>query len=92
MISTAPSPTSARRSASIPISISPIYHRGLAYRDKRDYDRAINDFSQAIRLDGRNAAAFDNRGLAYRMKGDLERALADFDQAVRIDPEVVGRA
>ena len=52
-----------------------------------NYDRAIDDFSQAIRLDAKNAAAFDNRGLAYRMKGDLDRAIADFDQAVRLDPK-----
>ena len=63
------------------------YERGLAYRDKRDYDRAINDFSQAIRIDGKNAAAFENRGLAYRMKNDLDRAIADFDQALRLDPK-----
>ena len=44
--------------------------RGLAYYDKRDYDNAIADYDQAIRLDPNNAKAFNFRGLAYYRKQD----------------------
>ena len=60
--------------------------RGLAWSNKRDYDRAIADFSQAVKLDRKLAAAYNNRGLAYRAKGDNDRAIADFSMAAKIDP------
>ena len=62
------------------------YNRGVAYADKKDYDRAIADYDQAIRLDPNYAHAFNNRGVAYESKKDYDRAIADYDQAIRIDP------
>src|SRR5580692_12188206 len=56
--------------------------RGIAYKDKGDYDRAIQDYDQAIRLSPKNAAAFDNRGVAYAGKGQYDRAIQDYDQAI----------
>src|SRR5262245_22827194 len=41
------------------------YNRGNAYLTLRDNVRAIADYSQAIRLNGRDADAYYNRGLAY---------------------------
>jgi tetratricopeptide (TPR) repeat protein len=40
-------------------------NRGNAYSGKGDLDRAIADFSEAIRLNPRHAVAFYNRGVAY---------------------------
>ncbi len=48
---------------------------------KGDFDKAIADFSEAIRLDPKDADAYFNRGRAYEKKGETERARADFDQA-----------
>jgi tetratricopeptide (TPR) repeat protein len=39
-------------------------HRGNAYSDKGDNDRAIADYNEAIRLDPKSAVAFNNRGVA----------------------------
>src|SRR5215469_15742736 len=58
--------------------------RGYAYRNKRDYDRAIQDLDQAIKLDPNNALAFTNRGEAYRNKRDYDRAIEDLDQAIKL--------
>src|ERR1043166_1245045 len=60
--------------------------RGLAYYDKRDYDHAIADYDQAIKLDPKNANALRFRALAYYRKQDYLHAIADFDEAIRIDP------
>src|SRR6516164_7166318 len=41
-----------------------------------NYDRAIADYNEAIRLDPKSALAFIGRGDAYTNKGDHDRALA----------------
>jgi len=62
------------------------FNRGRAWSDRGDYDRAIADFNQAIRLDHNYADAFNNRGVAYSGRGDPARAIPDFDRAIQIDP------
>jgi tetratricopeptide (TPR) repeat protein len=62
-------------------------NRGYAYSHKGDLDRAIADYSEAIRIDPVDADAFTSRGVAYRAKGDNDRAIADFNEAIRLDPK-----
>ena len=45
-------------------------NRGIAYLNKGGNDRAIADFTQAIKLDPKSAQAYCNRGIAYAYKGD----------------------
>jgi tetratricopeptide (TPR) repeat protein len=61
-------------------------NRGVSYYDKRDYDRAIPDYTAAIQLNLNESTAFNNRGNTYKAKGDIDRAIADFSQAIRINP------
>jgi tetratricopeptide (TPR) repeat protein len=60
--------------------------RGLAYVALGQFDHAIEDFSQVIRLNDKIAGYFDNRLNAYRLKGDAVSALKDADSAVRLAP------
>jgi tetratricopeptide (TPR) repeat protein len=60
--------------------------RAVAWHNKGQFDRAISDYDQAIRLAPTNAATFNNRGIAWQAKGNLERAIADFGEAIRLDP------
>jgi len=63
-------------------------HRGQLYLSKGDYERALADFSEAIRLCGWwNPGNYCNRGDCYRRKGDYERAFADFSEVIRRKPE-----
>ncbi len=62
-------------------------NRGAAYAFKGDFDRAIANFTEAIRLDPKDVFAFHNRGIAYAAKGDFDRAIADDSEAVRLDPK-----
>jgi tetratricopeptide (TPR) repeat protein len=65
--------------------------RGKAFGAKRDYDRAISDFSEAIRLDSKLATAFYNRGgILYNNKSDAKAALSDLLEALRLDPQFGG--
>jgi tetratricopeptide (TPR) repeat protein len=67
-------------------------NRGIAYNNQGDYDRAIADYTEAIRLDPKYAGAFSNRGTAYRNKGDNGRAIADYTEALRLNPNLTAAA
>jgi tetratricopeptide (TPR) repeat protein len=60
--------------------------RQLSGEQTRAYDRAIADFTEALRLDGNNAVIYLNRGEAYAQKEDYDKAIADFTQAIRHNP------
>ena len=49
-----------------------------------EYDKAIVDYSEAIRLDPKNAEADYGRGLAHEKKGEKAKADEDFAQAKKL--------
>jgi tetratricopeptide (TPR) repeat protein len=61
-------------------------NRAIGYRLKGEYDRAIQDYSQALKLNAKFAAAYNNRGVAYDRKGEYDRAIADYEQAIKLKP------
>jgi len=63
--------------------------RGLQALGKKEYDTAIADFTEAIRINPNSAVAYYNRGRAYQDKGDNDRSISDLDQAIRLDPNYV---
>jgi tetratricopeptide (TPR) repeat protein len=70
-----------------PEKLAEAHHgRGVGYRLKGELDRAIQDYGQAIKLNGKLAAAYNDRGVAHDRKGDYDRAVQDFDQAIRLRP------
>ena len=79
------SPTRARRSSSIRTVPEYFDNRGLSYEANGDYDRAIADYNEAIRL-APQANFLTNRGDAYNQKGDYDRAIADYDRALKLNP------
>ena len=65
---------------------SALVNQGYTDTNAGDYDRAIADYNEAIRLDPKSAIAFSDRGVAYMRKGDLDRAFADYNEALRLNP------
>jgi Flp pilus assembly protein TadD len=54
---------------------------------KDDLERAIADFTEAIRLNDKAASFRYARGLAWNTNGDRDRAIADVAEAVRLAPD-----
>lgn len=62
------------------------YNRGLDWLEIEDYDKAIADLNEAIRLDRAYALAYTGRGDAWAAKKDYGKAVADYNEAIRLDP------
>jgi tetratricopeptide (TPR) repeat protein len=55
-------------------------NRGMLAVRMKEFDKAIDDFSAAVRLDSRNIKHYRNRQAAYREMGLVEQAKADGDR------------
>jgi tetratricopeptide (TPR) repeat protein len=65
------------------------FARGFAYAAKGDSERAIAAYSEAIRFDPKDAAAYINRASAYGARRDNDRAIADYSEVIRLNPKSV---
>jgi tetratricopeptide (TPR) repeat protein len=61
--------------------------KGKTWNAKHEYDKALADFNEALRLDPQNSPAFNGRGWAWYNKREYAKALADYDNALRLDPK-----
>jgi len=62
--------------------------RGLAWVQRQEYDKAIADYSEAIRLNPKAFEAYFNRGSAWETKKEYDKAIADYSNAIRLDPKL----
>ena len=60
---------------------SAYFDRGIAYRDKKDLDSALQDLYEALQLKPNSPGAPNSRGNTYADKGDNDRAIADYTEA-----------
>ncbi len=51
--------------------------------------KAVSHWSEVIRSDPEDPAAFIGRGLAYREHREYDKAIADYSEALRLDPKSV---
>lgn len=65
--------------------------QGIENSQKGNYDQAIKDFNQALKLKPRDPTLITYRGVVYYAKGQTDMATKDFNQALEIDPKF-GRA
>jgi tetratricopeptide (TPR) repeat protein len=63
--------------------------RGFAFLDAGDPDRAIGDFSTALKLDTQDYVAYGGLARAYRKKKVYELALQNDETAVKINPHYI---
>jgi tetratricopeptide (TPR) repeat protein len=82
----------AIQDANLAIQAQPDYAayslRGDAFLEQGDYDRAIDDYSEARRADSQVARAYLLRSEQRKAGGEIEQASADFEHAVSLDPSL----
>lgn len=59
--------------------------RGFAHRHRQNHDAAIDDFSEAMRIEPDPRLTFE-RGITYMMHWLHEKAIADLEEAIQHDP------
>jgi len=62
------------------------YNRGVARFEKGENDRALSDFTKAIKMNPRFAMAYYYRAMAYSRKKEYDQVIADYTEAIEIDP------
>ncbi|MCF8128751.1 MAG: DUF898 family protein [Deltaproteobacteria bacterium] len=62
------------------------YNRAFLYASKGEFNRAIKDYTEAIRINPNNADAYYNRGMAWVALKNYDKAVRDFGKVVAIKP------
>ncbi|HOY32464.1 MAG TPA: tetratricopeptide repeat protein [Bacteroidales bacterium] len=62
-------------------------NRGYEYRQRKEYDKALADYNNAIQTDPTYALAFHNRGALYFFTNKDSLAILDFNRALELDPK-----
>ena len=66
------------------------FYRGLSFQIKGNFEPAIAQYSEAIRLNPQHHAAYYNRGATYVYNGQPDLAIRDFNSAINIYPKFAG--
>lgn len=69
-------------------NLAMLYLRRSAYYYRQgNYDRAIADLTEAIRVDSTFAALYFDRGTIWQANGNYDLAIADLTEAIRLQPK-----
>lgn len=62
--------------------------KGIKFLRNKQFDRAIEEFTTAIKLQPEEVLAYHKRGVAYRKKAEYEKSIEDFSAAIAINPNI----
>lgn len=60
--------------------------RAYSYANDQRFQDALNDLSEAIKINPRDARAYEQRGAIEMKINDYDKALADFGEAIKANP------
>lgn len=69
------------------LTASEYFERAYQADKAGDYEKAVLDYTEAIRLDPRDAKAYINRGKALNDLSRYQEALVDLNKAIQLDPQ-----
>ena len=62
-------------------------NKGLALAGLKKYDKAIQCYDEALKIDPLLKEAWYNKGRAYALKGEHKKAIENYSKALEIDPD-----
>ena len=63
------------------------YMHCSGWNEKGEYDKAIKNLDESIRLDPTYPSFINNRGVAWKNKEEYDKAIRDYVEAIRLDPK-----
>ena len=72
-----------------PIDLNAVaeFFKGLTYQNRRNYDKAVEHYTEALRLNSQLVEAYNNRGNIYNSRGEHNRAIVGFTKAIQLRPD-----
>lgn len=67
---------------------SSLHDRAAAFLGKGEYDKAVANYSEVLRMNPSDKVAYVNRGIAYDEQGKYDEAISDCTRALAIDPKL----
>ena len=64
-----------------------VFDEAQKFYDSGEYQKAIDSYTEVIRLEPKHVKAYNMRGVSYNVLGQHERAIQDYTEAIRFDPE-----
>src|SRR5438874_12986797 len=83
----APAPQAAANTRPNPNDPGGHSARGFEFAKKKEYDKAVEEFSKAIEAEPQDPKNYFNRATAYRGLNKFTEAFADFSKAIELDPK-----
>lgn len=62
-----------------------LVNRGVIYNRSGDLGAAIDDFNEALKMDGKIGEAYLNRGNSYYLMSRYDEALSDYERSLDLD-------
>lgn len=66
------------------------HHRGIAWRERGEYDKAISDIEFAIEINDQEASYYNSLGTVYHRQENYEKALEYYSRALEMNPTNIG--
>ncbi len=61
--------------------------KGNAYYSEKKFDEAIEEYTETIELNPKDADAYNNRGNAYSDIKEFDKAIEDYNKAIELNPK-----
>lgn len=69
-----------------PLTAEDYFYRGFAFYENENYERAIADFTQALKIE-EDVVVYYYRGYSYLQLNQYQKSLADANRGMQLDPK-----
>ena len=67
--------------------VKDLFSSGVNFLAKKEFDKAIEDYTKLIEFDPKHAFAYHNRGYAYERIEKYDKAIEDYTKSIELEPK-----